>query len=95
MPHFIPDAESITEYCGAYEQHGCKFEVVLSPQMGGYGLRMELSANSEVLPVFPLPASEMDSPEAAARWMAHLRDKHLSQFSFLLARIDKQSQTSC
>ena len=80
MPHFIPDAESITEYCGAEEQRGCKFEVVLSPQMGGYGLRMELGANSEVLPVLPLPASEMDSPEATARWMAHLRDKHLSQF---------------
>ena len=86
MPHFIPDAESITEFCGAYEQRGCKFVVVLSPQMGGYGLRMQLGANREVLPVFPLPASEMDSPEAAARWTAHLRDTPLSRFSFLLLK---------
>jgi hypothetical protein len=28
----------------------------------------------------------MDSPEAAARWMAHLRDEQLSQFSFLLVK---------
>ena len=86
MKQYLPDAASITEFCGAYEQCGCKFEVVLSPQMGGYGLRMQLGANSEVLPVFPLPASEMDSPKAAARWMAHLRDTHLSQFSFLLLK---------
>ena len=86
MPHFIPDAESITEFCGAFEQRGYKFVVVLSPQMGGYGLRMQLGANREVLPVFPLPASEMASPEAAARWTAHLRDTPLSRFLFLLLK---------
>ena len=91
MGQFIPDAESITEFRGVYEQRGCTFAVVLSPQMGGYGLRMQLGANREVLPVFPLPASEMVSPEAAARWMAHLRDTPLSRFSFLLSRNDEQA----
>ena len=89
MQQFLPDAESITEFCGAYEACGCKFEVVLSPHLGGYGLRMQLGADSNVSPVFSLPAAEMDSPEAAARWMAHLRDEQLSQFSFLL-KAEKQ-----
>ena len=86
MGQFIPDVESITEFCGVYEQRGSTFAVVLSPQMGGYGLRMQLGANREVLPVFPLPASEMASPEAAARWTAHLRDTPLSRFLFLLLK---------
>ena len=86
MRQFLPDAETITEFCGAYEARGCTFKVVLSPHLGGCGLRMRLGAGSEVLPVFALPASEMDSAEAAARWMAHLRDEELSQFSFLLRK---------
>ena len=28
MPHFLPDAESITDYCGAYEARGCQFKIV-------------------------------------------------------------------
>ncbi|MBJ6107718.1 hypothetical protein JAO73_01760 [Hymenobacter sp. BT523] len=84
MQQFLPDAESITEFCGPYEARGFKFEVVLSPHLGGYGLRMQFGEGSSVSPIFPLPASEMDSPEAAARWMAHLRDEQLSQFSYLL-----------
>ena len=52
--------------------------------MGGYGLRIQLGANSDVLPVFPLQVSKMGSPKAAARWMEYLRDNKLSQFSFLL-----------
>ena len=77
---FLPDAESITEFCGAYEQRGCKFEVVPAPEMGSYGLRMRLGQGSDVLPIFPLPQSEMDSVEAAERWLAHLRDHELSLF---------------
>ena len=83
MPLFLPDAESITEYCGAYEARGCTFEVVRLPELGGFGLQMRYGVNSNVLPIFPLPASEMESPEAAARWMAHLRDEHLSKLPFL------------
>lgn len=91
MKQFLPDAESITDYCGAYEACGCKFEVVHSPGLGGYGLQMHYGANSSVLPIFPLPASEMDSPEAAARWMAHLRDEQLSRFSFLVTKNNRQA----
>ena len=58
MPHFIPDAESITEFYGAHEQRGCTFEVVPAPEMGGYRLR-RLREGSHVLPIFPLPQSEM------------------------------------
>ena len=89
MPHFVPDAESITEFYGEYEQFGCKFEVVPVPEMGGYGPRMELGANSEVSPAFPLLAAKMDSPEAAAQWMARLRDHERSLFFSLL----KQGQS--
>ena len=90
MPHFVPNAESITEFYGAYEQRGCKFEVVPAPEMGGYGLRMRLGKGSDVLPIFPLPQSEMDSVEAAERWLAHLRDHELSLFFSLLAKNDER-----
>ena len=84
MPHFIPDAESITKFCGAYEQRGCKFEVVPSSHPDGYGLRMQFGEGSSVAPIFPLPASKMYSVEAAERWMTHLRDEQLSQFDYML-----------
>lgn len=84
MPHYLPDAESITEYYGAYEARGCRFEVVSFSHLGGYGLRMHISPNSNAAPIFPLPADEMQSREAAQQWMEHLRDNHLSQFDFLL-----------
>ena len=80
MSLFLPNAELITQYCGAYEARGCTFEVVHLPELGGYGLQLRYGVNSNVLPIFPLPASEMDSPKAAARWMEHLRDEHLSRF---------------
>jgi hypothetical protein len=84
MPHFLPDAESITDYCGAYEARGYQFKVVELAPMGGYGLKMDFGPNSNVSPIFPLPADEMQTPEAAHQWMEHLRDKHLSQFDYLL-----------
>ncbi|GAB2874262.1 hypothetical protein [Hymenobacter ruber] len=84
MPHFLPDAESITDYCGAYEARGCRFDVVRATSMGGFGLRMKFGPGSNVSPIFPLPAEEMQTPEAAEQWMAYLRDTHLSQFSYLL-----------
>ncbi|MGI4886161.1 MAG: hypothetical protein ACRYFR_14490 [Janthinobacterium lividum] len=84
MPHFLPDAESITDYCGAYEACGCQFKVVRVGSVGGYGLRMDFGPGSTVLPIFPLPADEMQTPEAAQQWMEHLRDKHLSQFNYML-----------
>ena len=84
MQQFLPDAESITELWGPDEACGFKVEMVHSPCLGGYGLRMQLGTDSTVLPVFPLSASEMDSPKAAARWMAQLRDNHLNQLVFLL-----------
>lgn len=86
MQQFLPDAATITEFCGAYEACGCTFEVVDLPLLGGYGLQMQYGANSNVLPIFPLPAAEMGSAAAAARWMAHLRDEHLSKMPFLLAK---------
>ena len=82
MPYFIPDAESITEFYGAYERRGCKFDVVSASEMGGYGLQMRFGKGSDVLPIFPLPQSEMDSVEAAERWLDHLRDHELSSFFF-------------
>ena len=93
MPLFLPDAETITEFCGAYEACGCTFEVVNLPVLGGYGLQMQYGANSNVLPIFPLPAAEMGSPEAAARWMAHLRDEHLSKMPFLRSKNGGQVAT--
>lgn len=84
MPHYLPDAESITEYCGAYEARGCRFDIVSAAQMGGFGLRMHIGTNSTAAPIFPLPAAEMQTPEAAEQWMAYLRDNRLSQFAFLL-----------
>ena len=91
MPHFVPDAESITEFYGAYEQRGCQFEVVPAPEMGGYGLRMRLGKGSNVLPIFPLPASEIGSVEAATRWLAQLRTHELSLFFSLLSRNNEQA----
>jgi hypothetical protein len=91
MPHYVPDAESITEFYGAYEQRGCKFEVVPAPEMGGYGLRMRFGEGSDVLPIFPLPQSEMGSVEAAERWLVHLRDHHLSLFFSLLSKNDERT----
>ncbi|OGX90481.1 hypothetical protein [Hymenobacter coccineus] len=84
MPHFLPDAKSITEFCGAYEQRGCTFKVVRASYLGGYGLQIHLGENSSIIPMLPLPAGEMGSPEAAQRWMEYLRDEHLSKFAFLL-----------
>ena len=84
MPHFLPDAESITDYCGAYEARGCQFKIVQLDPMGGDGLRMNFGPGSTVSPIFPLPADEMQTAEAAKSWMEHLRDKHLSQFDFML-----------
>lgn len=84
MPHFLPDAESITDYCGAYEARGCQFKIVQLDGMGGYGLCMSFGPGSTVSPIFPLPADEMQTAEAAKNWMAYLRDEHLSQFSYLL-----------
>lgn len=84
MPHFLPDAASITDYCGAYEARGCQFEIVQLDLLGGYGLRMNFGPGSTVSPIFPLPADKMQTPEAAQHWMAHLRDTHLSQFDFML-----------
>ncbi|WP_019949762.1 hypothetical protein [Hymenobacter aerophilus] len=86
MPHFLPDAELITAYCGAYEARGCQFEVVYLPELSEYGLQMRYGANSSALPILPLPASEMESPEATERWMKHLRDEHLRNFDFILRR---------
>ena len=84
MKQFLPDAESITEYCGAFEALGYRFSVVPSPHLGGYGLRMEMGPDSTASPIFPLPAVEMQTEEAARRWMAELRDTRLSQFVNLL-----------
>ena len=57
--------------------------------MGGYGLRMRFGEGSDVLPIFPLPQSEMYSEEAAKRWLAHLRDHELSLFFSLLSKNDE------
>lgn len=84
MPHFLPDAESITDYCGAYEARGCQFKIVQLDAVGRYGLRMDFGPGSNVSPIFPLPADEMRTLEAAQQWMEHLRDYQLQQFSFLL-----------
>ena len=84
MPHFLPDAESITDYCGAYEARGCQFKVVEIAPNCGYGLKMDFGPNSNVSPIFPLPEDEMQTVEAAKHWMEHLRDEHLSQFDFML-----------
>ena len=86
MRQFLPDAESITEFFGEYEARGYKVELIRAPEMGGYVLRMPLGPGSNAIPVFPLPAVEMQTAEAAQRWMEYLRDNQLKQFTFLLAR---------
>lgn len=86
MRQLIPDAESITEFFGEYEARGYRVELISAPHLGGYALRMPLGPNDEVTPVFPLPASKMQTPEDAQRWMEHLRDNQINQFKFLLDR---------
>jgi len=82
----LPDAESITEYFGEFEARGLRFEVVPAPQMGGYALRMQFGPGSNAAPVFPLPAVEMQTADAAAEWMQYLREKYVSQFDYLLQK---------
>ncbi len=86
MSQFVPDAESISAFFGEFEAAGYRVELVKAPRMGGYALRMPLGPGNEVLPVFALPASQMQTEEAAQRWMERLRDEQLSQFRFLLRR---------
>lgn len=85
MKHFLPDAESITEYFGEFEARGIRFEVVQVPRMG-YVLRMVFGPGSDATPLFPLPVAEMQTAEAAARWMQHLRDNELKQFEYMLRK---------
>lgn len=86
MRQFVPDAASITEFFGEYEARGYRVELARAPELGGYALRMPLGPGSNAVPVFPLPAAEMQTAEAAQRWMENLRDNQLTQFAFLLAR---------
>ncbi|QJX47835.1 hypothetical protein HMJ29_13130 [Hymenobacter taeanensis] len=84
MPHFVPDAESITEFFGEFEARGYCIELIPAPRLGGYALRMPLGPGNDVIPLFPLPAAEMQTAEDAQRWMEKLRDNQLSQYAFLL-----------
>ncbi|GAB3843169.1 hypothetical protein [Hymenobacter jeollabukensis] len=84
MRQFVPDAESITEFFGEFEARGYRVELISAPRLGGYALRMPLGPGNEVVPLFPLPAAKMQTPEDAQRWMEKLRDTQLSQYAFLL-----------
>ena len=86
MRQFVPDAESITEFFGEYEARGYRLELVKATQLGGFALRMPLGPGNDVVPLFPLPAAEMQTEEAAQRWMGKLRDNQLSLFAYLLER---------
>jgi hypothetical protein len=84
MRQFVPDAESITEFFGEYEARGYRLELVKATRLGGFALRMPLGPGHEVVPLFPLPAAEMQTEEAAQRWMEKLRDNQLNLFAHLL-----------
>ena len=86
MRQYVPDAESITEFFGEYEARGYRLELVKAPRLGGYALRMLLGLGNDVLPLFPLPAAEMQTEEAAQRWMEKLQDNQLNLFAYLLER---------
>lgn len=86
MRQFVPDAESITAFFGEYEARGYRVELVPAPDLGGYALQLVLGQNSSAIPVFPLPAAEMQTAEDAQRWMEYLREHQLKPFAFLLKR---------
>ena len=84
MTQFLPDAGTVTKFCGAYEARGLKFSVVPVAFYEGYGLRMDFGPGSDGCPIFPLPAAEMQTAEAAEQWMGRVRDEYLSEFAFVL-----------
>ena len=72
MRQFVPDAESITEFFGEYGARGYRVELVKAPRLGGYALRIPMRKGHGVVPLFPLPAEEMQTKGAAQRWMEQL-----------------------
>lgn len=77
---------SLSPFFGGFDAKGYRVELVVAPRLGGLALRMPLRPDDKVVPMFPLPAEKMQTPEDAQRWMERLRDEQLSAFQFLLAR---------
>ncbi len=81
MKHFTPDQESLREIFGAYMDKGLQFEVTPEPYFGGYALKVLFAEGSNASPLLPLPAEEMQTPEAAQQWLEHLRDTKLAMIT--------------
>jgi hypothetical protein len=82
MKHFIPDQELLWEVFGAYIDRGMRFEVMTELFAEGYNiLKVQLSEGSTIAPLLPLPAAQMQTPEAARQWLEYLRDEQLVMFT--------------
>lgn len=85
MSQFLPDEESMAEIFGEYLARGIEFELKPEPYFQGYALKVRLGAGSDVVPLLPLPADQMQTPEAAQQWLEHVRDTMMGQ---LVRRIE-------
>ncbi|MET4104763.1 hypothetical protein [Hymenobacter sp. UYP22] len=81
MKQFVPDQELLREVFGAYMVRGLRFEVMTELFEGTCLLQVQLSAGSTVAPLLPLPATQMQTPEAARQWLEYLRDVELVKFT--------------
>ncbi|MBR7951637.1 hypothetical protein KBK19_16880 [Microvirga sp. STR05] len=81
MRHFLPDQASLNEIFGAYITKGLRFEVKPEPYFGGYALKVLFAEGSNASPLLPLPAAEMQTPEAAQQWLEQLRDTKLAMIT--------------
>jgi hypothetical protein len=89
MQHFMPDQELLREIFGAYMDKGLRFEVTTKLFAGEYILQVFFPGASTVAPLLPLPAEEMQTPEAAQQWLEHLRDVQLVMITRDMLRVKR------
>ena len=81
ISQFLPDQESLSEIFGAYMARGLTFNVQHDAYFGGYVLKVRFGEGSNAVPVFPLPAEKMQTPEEAQQWLEQVRDNELAGFA--------------
>ena len=81
MPYFLPGQESLQEIFSSYIARGLRFEVKPDAYFGCYALKVQFTEGSNAAPVFPLPPMEMQTPEAAQRWLEQLRDTKVAMLA--------------
>lgn len=80
MSQFLPDQDSMQDIFGAYLAQGLSFELQPDSYFCGCALKVYFGEGSNAVPLFPLPAEKMQTPEAAQQWLEHVRDTMLVQF---------------